>query len=59
MELILGGSNSMIVRAAHASETTRGTVSFCLGCAILSWDAREVLMPCCRFPLPLARYKVL
>lgn len=59
MKLILGGCISMIVRAVHASETTHGTVLFCHECAILSWDAWEVLMPFCLFPLSLARHKFL
>lgn len=39
MELMLEGSNSIIVRAWHASEMTSETVSFLHECAILSQDA--------------------
>lgn len=60
MKLMLGGSDSMIVRASHDSETARGTVSFCHGCAILSGDFWAVLMLFSDFPsfLP-GMYKVL
>lgn len=59
MEFILAGSDSMIVIALPASDTTRGIVSFCHECAILSRNTREVLMPFHRFPIPLALHKVL
>jgi hypothetical protein len=53
------GGDSVIVRAPQTSESFRGTVSFCHECAILSQDTWEVLMPFHRFPLSLARHKVL
>lgn len=58
-ELMFEGSDSVIVRAPQTSEIICGTVSFCHECAILSQNVWEVLMPFYRFPLSLARHKVL
>ena len=58
-ELIFEGTDSVIVRVPQTLETIRGTVSLCHECAILAQDALDILMSFYRFPLSLARHKVL